>query len=108
MVDKFGWSESEKQIARRAFDAAYASECQSIRARVQEMLKDKRDTSTIWRIQDYLSKQRKQIDRKYDYRYSRLINVFAILLNEGWLPESNLSGLGKDKIARIKELASYR
>ncbi|HET7212019.1 MAG TPA: hypothetical protein VFL79_00395 [Terriglobia bacterium] len=108
MIDEFEWSKSEKQIARKAFDAAYDRECQSIRARVQEMLKDERDISAIWRIHDYLSKQREQTDRKYDYRYSRLINVFAILLNEGWLPESNLSGLGKDKIARIKELASHR
>ena len=107
MADEFGWSKSEKQIARRAFDAALASECQSIRARVQQMLRDERDIRTIWRVHDYLTDQRKQIDQKYDFRYSRLINVFAILLAEGWLSESGLSGLDKDKITRIKELATY-
>lgn len=107
MVDEFTWSKSEKQIARRAFDAAYAGECQAIRARVQQMLRDERAIRVIWRIHDYLTEQRKQTNRKYDYRYSRLINVFAILLNEGWLPESDLNGLSKDKIAKINDLASY-
>lgn len=107
MVDEFKWSTAEKQVARRAFDAAYARECHAIRATVQRMLGDEPDIHVIWRIHDYLSEQRKETDRKYVYRYSRLINVFAILLIEGWLTESDLNGLSKDKITKIKHLASY-
>jgi hypothetical protein len=106
MVDEFRWSKSEKQVARRAFDAAYAMECHAIRARVQQMLRDGRDIRLIWRIHDYLSEQRKETDRKYVYRYSRLPEVFAILLTEGWLAESDLNGLSIDKITKIKDLAS--
>jgi Photoprotection regulator fluorescence recovery protein len=107
MVDDFAWSKAEKQIARRAFDAAYAKECHAIRARVQQMLRDGHDIRVIWQIHDYLSEQRKQTDRKYVYRYSRLIDVFAILLIEGWHSESDLNGLSEGKITKIKDLASY-
>lgn len=40
------------------------------------------------------SQQRRETDRKYDYRYSVLIEVFARLLSKGWLSQANLSGVG--------------
>ena len=107
MIEEFRWSKEEKQAARNAFGAAYANECRAIRARVQQMLKDEREIRQIWRIHDYLSEQRRDTDRKYDYRYSRLIGVFATLLTEGWLDESDLNGLSTDKITKVRELASY-
>lgn len=107
MIDEFQWSKGEKQAARKAFDAAYANECRAIRAMVQQMLKDERDIRQIWRIHDYLSGQRRDTDRKYVYRYSRPVSVFAVLLAEGWLDESDLNGLSTDKITKVRELASY-
>ena len=72
------------------------------------MLKDERDIRQIWRIHDYLSEKRRDTDRKYDYRYSRLLGVFAMLLAEGWLVESDLAGLSKDKIETIRWLSSRK
>ena len=46
-------------------------------------------------------------DEKYDYRYSVLILTFARLLREGWLQEAELSGLGPEKIEKIKALAAF-
>jgi len=60
----------------------------------------------LWRIHDYLTKQRKQTDKKYDFRYSVLILVFAMLLKEGWLNEADLQGLREDKIEKIEYLAT--
>ena len=56
-------------------------------------------------IHDFLTEELKKIEDKYDYRYSVLIFVFARLLKEGWLKESDLDGLDKDKIEKIKYLA---
>lgn len=106
MVNEFNWSKGEKQAARKGFDAAYERECLTIRAKVEEMLQDKRDIRQIWRIHDYLTEQRRDTDQKYDYRYSKLIWVFAELLREGWLKEADLTGFREDKIAKIKEWAS--
>ncbi len=49
----------------------------------------------LWDLQDYLTKSRKEIDSKYDYRYSALPMVFAQLLREGRLKEQDFQGLGK-------------
>ncbi len=105
-MDDLRWSKAEKQAARRAFDAAYERECRAIRAKLQQMLETEGDTRQIWRIHDYLSNERRETDRKYDYRYSVLILVFARLLREGWLTEADFSGLGEDQIRRIKGVAS--
>jgi hypothetical protein len=34
-------------------------------------------SSDLWDLEHYLTERRKEIDRKYDYRYSRLTHVFG-------------------------------
>jgi len=74
-MDDFQWSKAEKRAARRAFDAAYERECRAIRAKLEQMLEGGGDIRQIWRIHDYLSEQRRETDRKYDYRYSVLFRM---------------------------------
>ncbi|MGH9325830.1 MAG: hypothetical protein ACRD2B_03975 [Terriglobia bacterium] len=107
MLRDLQWSPSEKKAARKAFEAAYERECGAIASRLKEMMQDDADPRYIWRIHEYLSQQRRDTDQKYDYRYSVLIEVFARLLNEGWLKEQELSGLSPDKIEQIKGLADF-
>ena len=106
MYHDLPWSKAEKQVARKAFEAAYERECRAIRAKLVQMLESHDDVHQIWRIHDYLSGERRKIDRKYDYRYSQLDLVFGILLRDGWLTEAELTGLRQDKIQRIKAHAS--
>ena len=105
-MNNLEWSKAEKQAARRAYAAAYERECRAIRAKLVQMLEAESDIRQIWRIHDFLSKQRRETDDKYDYRYSVLIWVFARLLREGWITEADLSGLREDKMQKIKHLAS--
>jgi hypothetical protein len=100
------WSKTEKIVARRAFEAAYQKECAAITAKLKEMIATASEPADLWRIHDYLTKQRKQTDQKYDFRYSVLILVFAVLLKEGWLNEADLQGLQEDKIEKIEYLAN--
>lgn len=58
----------------------------------------------IWQIHDFLTRQRRATDEKYDYRYSVLTFVIARLLKEGWLKEKELEGLQEDKIEKIRFL----
>src|SRR5438876_12427899 len=55
----------------------------------------------------YLTERRKEIDRKYDYRYSQLTHVFGRLLYEGRLGEEELGGLGEDKLKSIRSFAKF-
>jgi hypothetical protein len=105
-MNDFKWSKKEKSIARAAFDKAYEKECNQIIGKLKEKSLRLSDPEDIWELHDYLIEIRKEIDDKYDYRYSALIMVFAILLKQHWLKIEELEGLSDYKIDRIKSLAN--
>jgi hypothetical protein len=74
----------------------------SLYEKVASIKKDK----DIWELHNYLSERREQVDSKYDYRYSVLLNVFAALIMEGFLFEDDLEGLSDEKIAIIDKFCS--
>jgi len=104
MMNEMKWSKAEKALARRAFDMAYRRECEAISAKLKEMIEGAMEPEELWRIHDYLNARRKNIDEKYDFRYSVLLFAMARLLTEGWLTEMDLDGLGEDKIEKVKYL----
>ncbi len=55
----------------------------------------------------YLTQRRKEIDRKYEYRYSQLTHVFGRLLYEKRLREQELRGLREDKLKPIRSFAKF-
>ena len=99
------WSRTEKKIARNAFDNALQRECDSIIARIGEMASRALKNSDVWEIHRYLSGTLKEMERKYDYRYSRIIQVFGRLLAEGWVSEEDLKGLDREKMEQITNIA---
>ena len=58
-------------------------------------------------MEHYLTERRKEIDRKYDYRGSRLTDVFGRLLYENRLSEEELRGLREDKLKSIRSFAKF-
>lgn len=82
-IRDFIWSSKEKKIAKAAFDKAYQNELVKIKNELSERIQNLDDLQDIWSIDNYLNQRRKEIDEKYDYRYSVLVMVFAKLLNEG-------------------------
>jgi (p)ppGpp synthase/HD superfamily hydrolase len=103
-MNELKWSKTEKNLARKAFDLAYRRECEAIATKLKDMILAATKPEDLWKIHDYLTEQRKRTDKKYDYRYSVLILVFARLVKEGWLKVHELEGLREDKIERIKFL----
>jgi hypothetical protein len=102
----FSWSPAEKKIARAAFDRAYERECTSIADEVQSMLRSAGDSQVIWRLEEYLHNRRREIDQKYDYRYSVLMLVLTRLYHEGLLTDDDLAGLRADKLELIRRTSS--
>ena len=74
------WSQKEKSISRAAFDKAYKNECNNIIETVKNRARNLSEPKEIWGLEDYLYEKRKEIDNKYDYRYSVLIPVFGRLV----------------------------
>ena len=101
------WSKSEKAIARKAFDAALKRELHEVIQEAKQMASQIKKPSDLWGLEHYLTQRRKEIDHKYDYRYSQLTHVFGKLLQEGRLGEEDLSGLGEDKLKSIRSFAKF-
>jgi hypothetical protein len=64
-------------------------------------------SSDLWDLEHYLTQRRKEIDRKYDYRYSQLTQVFGRLLYEKRLRQEELRGLREDKLEPIRSFAKF-
>lgn len=58
-------------------------------------------------MHDFLTEKRKEVDEKYDYRYSMLDFVFARLIKDRWLDFEDLEGLDEQKIERVKTLLRF-
>jgi hypothetical protein len=56
-------------------------------------------------LEHYLAERRKEIDRKYEVRVSRLTRLFGTLLYDGRVTEEELHGLREDKIEAIRSCA---
>ncbi len=104
-IREFHWSPTEKKIARKAFDKAYQNEMLEIKNEVMKKLNGMEKLQDIWKLHNYLSQRREEVDRKYDYRYSVLISVFARLFRDGYLKENDFEGLTEEKKKAIKLLA---
>ena len=105
-MNNIKWSESEKKVARVVFDAAFRRECAAILSKLKELAASATTPQDMWAIDDYLDRQRREIDSKYDYRYSQLIFVFGRLLRENWIDVEALPGLSAEKLNYIQGIAS--
>lgn len=101
------WSKSEKTVARAAFDAALKRELQEIMQEAKRMANQINEPADLWELEHYLTQRRKEIDRKYEYKYSQLTHVFGRLLHEQRLCEEELYGLREDKLKLIRSFAKF-
>lgn len=99
------WKESEKKIARRAFDAALQREVRALMVEFKARAAAAADPADLWAIEEDLGRARRDIDARFDYRYSQLHLVFGRLLREGRIEERELAGLSDDKLEAIRRIA---
>src|ERR1700680_5185728 len=101
------WSKSEKAIARKAFDAALGQELDEVIQEAKRMANEIQKSADLWDLEHHLTQRRKEIDRKYDFRGSRLTDVLGRLLYEKRLGEEELDGLREDKLKSIRSFAKF-
>ena len=101
------WSRSEKAIARTAFDATLKRELQEVIQETKQMANQINEPADLWDLEHFLTQRRKEIDRKYEYKYSQLTHVFGRLLHEQRLCEEELRGLREDKLKSIRSFAKF-
>lgn len=98
------WSSAEKQVAQHAFETAYQREIKALIQEVRDRASGIRELEDMWRLHDFLSARRHEIDGKYDDRDTALIFVFAQLVKEGWLHLNELEGLTPEKLTKVAAL----
>jgi hypothetical protein len=96
------WSPQEKAIARQAFNFALGNELDGTIREAKDRMAKVKEPSELWELEDWLGERRREIDNRYDYRYSVLPQVFATLIREGRLSLSDLEGIGEDKLDYIR------
>src|SRR5215469_16478659 len=84
------WSRSETAIARRAFDAALKREVHEIMQEAKQKANHIKEPAGRWDLEYYLTKRRKEIDGKNEFRSSRLTQTFGRLLCERRVTEAEL------------------
>jgi len=99
------WSRSEKAIARKAFDAALKRELHEVMQETKKKASQINEPNDLWDLEQYLTERRKDINRKYDTRGSRLKDVLGRLLYENRLGEDDLRGLREEKMKSIRSFA---
>lgn len=99
------WSEVEKEIARVAFEKAYEREIAVLIEEIRTQVTSLAELEDLWRLNDFLSARRHDVDGKYDYRYAVLVFVFSRLVKEGWLQIEELDGLEQTKLSKIAALS---
>ncbi|HEY1481464.1 MAG TPA: hypothetical protein VGF19_01965 [Candidatus Acidoferrum sp.] len=82
-------------------------ELQDVMQKTKQMANRIKEPANVWELEHYLTERRKEIDRKYDYRYSQLTQVFGRLLYEKRLREEELRGLREDKLKSIHSCAKF-
>lgn len=101
-MNDISWSKTEKKIAKEAFNKAYRRESEKIIKEIKNYKLE--EPEDIWSLSNMLNKREKEIDQIYDYRYSQLVMVFAILIKRGFLSIEELEGLSEDKLDRITKI----
>lgn len=104
-VSEIEWSKTEQQVAKEAFEKAYEREIAALIEEVRAQASAIAKLDDMWRLHDFLSARRHDIDGKYDYSYSVLLFIFAQLVKEGWLHLDELKGLQTDKLSKVAALS---
>ena len=100
------WTEVEKKLSRRAFDVALQAETAEVLKDFKARAAAAQTPGDMWPVEHFLNQRRRELDAKYDYRYSQLMSVFGRLIREGRLTEAQLQGLSQDKLEFIRRIAT--
>ena len=107
MPQDFKWKDSEKKVANCVYEKARLSELEELIRNFKTEAAAIADPDELWNLIEEMKTRRYAFEQKYDYRYSVLITVFARLVGEGRISETDLQGLDSEKIASILRASDF-
>ena len=103
-ANTINWTKTEDKIAQEALQKAYQREISYLIQQIRDNASKIAEIDDLWRINDFLSARRHDIDGKYDNSESMFLFTFSQLIKEGWLKWDDLEGLSQDKLTKISVL----
>jgi hypothetical protein len=100
------WSPAEKKHARALFEQVLERELAERIAQFKALSASAKTADDMWSIRRHLEHSERELERKYDYRYSQLLFVFGRLLREGRVTVDQLAFLSEEKLDVIDRIAS--
>lgn len=107
MMRAWKWTGTEKSIARKAFERALDAELEALISETKVRAARIAKVDDLWKLEGWLGKRRREIDDKFDYRYSVLPQVFAVLISKGQLSLEELRGIVPEKLDVVERLAGF-
>ena len=62
-----------------------------------------KEPDELWELERHLTERRKEIDARYEFKYSVLLLVLADLVRKGRINLDELHGLAEDKLRIIRD-----
>jgi hypothetical protein len=102
-----GWSESEQDIAKQAFEQAYQRTIERLIADLQAKTKNLNSAEAIWQLHDFLSIERHTIEGRFSFRAEGILFVFASFVKDDLLQIDELAGLDAEKLAKVSAMSRF-
>ena len=96
------FSKTEKKLARALFDLAKKRDYEKLKNDINSFQVN--TPQDIWELREFLNNKAKEFDKKYDYRYSILEEVFSYFIVEDLLKVEELKELSTSHQEKIISL----
>lgn len=101
------WSPKEKATARRVFDRALHEELDATIREAKQRAERIVRPDELWALERHLTQRRKEIEAKYEFKYSSVLLLLAQLVRESRISLDELHGLSEDKLKCVREHIRY-
>ena len=95
------WTKAEKELARELFQTIRKREFEKLTLDIQNKSSIIENENDIWNLREFLNEKEKEMDSKYDFRYSVLIDQFIFFINDSLLSLDEISSFSKEKKDKI-------
>jgi hypothetical protein len=105
-----GWTNPEKEIARNLYAKVVLEEYDEIIKDFKRRAQKVKTRDEFWEMENYIKEVHRDLEARFDPRYSQILFVFGSLLRRGKISNEQLKGLSNEKINEIHRIAklSYK
>ncbi len=102
-----GWSQTEQDVARAAFEQAYQRTIERLVADLKQKATALSSAETVWQLHDFLSIERHTIEGRFSFASEGILFVMASFVKDDLLCLDELEGLEAEKLAKIAAMSRF-